>query len=223
MEGESPCHFSSCHSPTRPSLEEEKRLTLLLSHRSFSFDILSLSTLLPYLSSHILSEDSLIRQSSLLILSVVAPSSIVLQRCIELEDVPLTVRDAREKCLRVGKVARAVVALGEKPSKEGEVEIEVGVKILVGEFSFSLPTLASRSELTSFSSSRLFLFVLLSSTQGQPSSSLARNLQSSRRGLRHSSFRRLVDHLLGDLEGYERRQVVVRRGSSRMVDEGDRE
>ena len=92
----------------------------------------------PYLSSLVLSEDSLQRLSSLRILSVIAPSSVVVQRCVDVEECPVSVKDAREKCLRVGKVARAIVALGASPSAEGQVEVEIGVKILVAQCKVNL-------------------------------------------------------------------------------------
>lgn len=102
-----------------------------------SFATITLQSVLPLLQPHLLSQDSLLRKSALCILAVLQPSSLVIKRSLEVEETPLTVKDARERCLRIGKVARAVVALGTGGGKgqDGELlkaEADVGIRSLVG-------------------------------------------------------------------------------------------
>lgn len=99
---------------------------------------LKLSSVLPLLSSQLLSEDALLRQSALMLFAAVSPSSLIVKRALEVEECPLTIRDARERCLRIGKVARAVLALGGSLSDIEKIEVEIGIRALISQHHRSL-------------------------------------------------------------------------------------
>ena len=104
-----------------------------------------LATYAPLLSSSLLASSSALRLSALIILSALAPAdgtgAIVLQRAVELEELEISVEGAREKCLRVAKLGRA---LGSLEATE-TVYAEIGLRTMLGQslLSVFLPVLRS--------------------------------------------------------------------------------
>jgi hypothetical protein len=92
-----------------------------------------LTTYAPLLSGSLLASSSALRLSALNILSALAPDdgtgAIVLQRAIELEELEVSVEGAREKCLRVAKLGRALASLEATES----VYAEIGLRTMLGQ------------------------------------------------------------------------------------------
>jgi hypothetical protein len=92
-----------------------------------------LTTYAPLLSGSLLASSSALRLSALNILSALAPDdgtgAIVLQRAIELEELEVSVEGAREKCLRVAKLGRALASLEAAES----VYAEIGLRTMLGQ------------------------------------------------------------------------------------------
>lgn len=91
-----------------------------------------LSSYAPSLSSALLASSSKMRLAALNILMSLSPEettgAMVLQRSAELEELEISVEGAREKCLRVAKLGRALASLEEKDV----VYAEVGIRTLIG-------------------------------------------------------------------------------------------
>ena len=73
-----------------------------------------------------LSEDSLLRSSAIRLLSSAAPDSETLQRCLEAEDVALTISNAREKTTALRRVGMAL-----KPMTEQSPDFHIAIRFMV--------------------------------------------------------------------------------------------
>lgn len=105
-----------------------------------------LATFAPLLSDSLLASSSALRLSALSILSVLGPTdgtgAIVLQRAVELEELEISVEGAREKCLRVAKLGRALASL----ETAEIIYAEVGIRTMLGQY--RSPDAASYATLT---------------------------------------------------------------------------